>query len=390
MTQPHILFVDDEPHVLKAYQRTLRGLRDEWSMQFDVCPLAAMDRMRAKAFDTIVSDMRMPGMTGLELLQEMKQDSQLRDVPVVIVTGDGDKRLKRAALDLGAADLLNKPVEADDLIARLRSSLRTKRYADELKRSNALLEQRVQARTAELAASRVDIIWRLGKAAECRDEETGNHVIRVGCFSHAVAKALGMSDDFCDTLFLAAPLHDIGKIGISDSILLKPGKLTDDEWVQMRMHCEIGASILSDRCKLTPVANRFGCRLVDRKHDGAPNPVIEMAATISLSHHERWDGSGYPQGISGKAIPLVGRIVAIADVFDALRSRRSYKEPFDIDRAVAILTLESGAHFDPAIVDAFRQALPEIRGIDEEFRDESMDIESCISASFETSHGFSR
>ena len=182
-----------------------------------------------------------------------------------------------------------------------------------------------------------------------------------------------MSEEFCDTLFLAAPLHDIGKIGIPDAILLKPGKLTDDEWITMRSHCEIGGSILRDRNKFTSIASKYGSALATVTDD-VQNPVINMAATIARSHHEKWDGSGYPNSLIGDQIPLVGRIVAIADVFDALRSRRPYKEPFEFDRAISIITSESGSHFDPKVVDAFQDSLHEILRIDEEFQDEF----SCV------------
>lgn len=370
MKKPRILFVDDEPNVLHAYERSLRTQLSVWDMEFESRPAQAWTRLQQEPFDTVVCDVRMPGITGLELLQRIKNDASLHDIPVIIVTGEAERNLKAKALNLDAADLLNKPVQVDDLVARLRSVLRIKSYADQLHDEKSLLEQRVKQRTAELNASRVDILWRLGKAAEYRDEETGNHVVRVGSYSRVIAKTMGQDEAFCDTIFLAAPLHDIGKIGVPDAVLLKPGKLNEEEWVAMRAHCEIGVSILTDTCHLKRFASQLASPgLVEMILSDCSNPVIDMAARIAQSHHEKYDGSGYPDGIAGDDIPLVGRIVAIADVYDALRSRRPYKVPFSVERSVSILKESSGSHFDPQVVDAFLDSFREIQAIDNEFSD---------------------
>lgn len=370
MKKPKILFVDDEPYVLRAYERTLRSKRSVWEMEFEPCPLKAWDRLQEEQFDTVVTDVRMPGISGLDLLQRIKNAPKLHDLPVVIVTGEADKKLKSEALNQSAADLLNKPVQAEDLIARLRSVLRIKSYADQLEREKQLLEERVQQRTAQLKASRVEILWRLGKAAEYRDQETGNHVVRVGSYSRVIARTMGKDNRFFDTIFLAAPLHDIGKIGVSDAVLLKPGKLDDEEWAAMRAHCEIGVSILTDSWHLKRFASQMASPcLAEASLDDCSNPVIDMAAQIVQSHHEKYDGSGYPGGIAGDNIPLSGRIVAIADVYDALRSRRPYKEPFSVERSVSILKEGSGTHFDPQVVEAFLKSFPEIQAIEKEFAD---------------------
>lgn len=344
-------------------------------MEFASCPLEAWNRLQSEQFDAVVSDVRMPGMSGLELLDLIKMNSSTCDIAVVIVTGEADRELKWRALDSDAADLLNKPVDPNDLVARLRSVLRTKRYADQLRNQNELLEQRVQERTAELVASRIDILWRLGKAAEFRDEETGNHVIRVGSYSRAVARAMGLDEEFTDTLFMAAPLHDIGKIGIPDSILLKPGKLSDDEWGVMRQHCQIGVAILSDECKFMHVARRYSDTSLSESEDLVANPVMELAATIAASHHEKWNGLGYPNALKGSEIPLAGRIVAIADVYDALRSERPYKKAFSVDRSLEILNEDSGSHFDPDVVTGFFDAFDDIRSIENEFADSASILE---------------
>lgn len=375
-TRRRVLFVDDEPNILRSYRRLLFEFENRWDMAFDNCPRAAYRRLQNESFDTIVCDMRMPGMSGLQLLEKIKSHDATKDVPFVIVTGNSDKDLKRRALDLDATDLLNKPVEPNELVSRIKSALRTKEYADRLKRQNDMLEERVRQRTAELAASREDIIWRLGKAAEYRDEETGNHVVRVASFSRVVAREMGLDQEFYDTLYLAAPLHDIGKIGIKDSVLLKPGKLDSVEWEQMQKHCEIGVAILTaDSHFHQVVATQIDPNMAAAPQDVSQdvrhgeNSVMSMAATIAATHHERWDGEGYPHGLSGESIPLASRIVAIADVYDALRSRRPYKEPFSVEKSLAILREGSGSHFDPQVVDAFMNAYNKIACIEAEFED---------------------
>ncbi len=364
-----ILFIDDESHILDSYKRVLRGQQSEWDTTFVCCPVDGWARLQAEHFDCVVTDVRMPRMTGLELLSRLKQNEITQQIPVIIVTVESDRDLKRKALDLNATDLLNKPVNHDDLFARIRNSLRLKQYEDKLKHQNNVLEQKVRVRTAALAASRLDIIWRLGKAAEFRDEETGNHVIRVGCYSRTIARALGMDEDFTNTIFLASPLHDIGKIGISDTVLLKPGRLTDDEWTIMRKHCEMGVSILADDCKFMDAARRYGGLDVGTLENDFANPLIRMASSIAQCHHEKWNGRGYPNGLAGEDIPLEARIVAIADVYDALRSRRPYKTAFSIEKSLAILEDDSGTHFDPDVHAAFVESFEYIQAIENEFSD---------------------
>jgi putative two-component system response regulator len=364
-----VLFVDDDRNVLESLRRMLHARRGVWDMHFCQCPRDALATLLASPFDTVVSDLRMPGLTGLELLQRLQETAQTRDVPVIIVTGEADRSLKRKALDLGASDLLNKPVEGDDLVARIRSSLRLKAAQDDLRAYSRELEGRVIRRTAELADSRLDIVWRLGKAAEFRDEQTGDHVVRVGCYSRAVAGALGLGREFTETIFLAAPLHDIGKIGIPDAVLRKRGALSPEEWRVMRTHCAIGASIVSADSKL---AGAFRAWAGARPEPAAgANPLLTMASAISLAHHEKWDGSGYPRGLRRDDIPLEGRVVAIADVYDALRSKRPYKPALSWQAALAILQDGVGRHFDPEVYRAFRAAEDEIRAIEVMFADQA-------------------
>jgi len=363
-----ILFVDDEPRVLEALRRILRSQREFWEMTFVGRPEAAWERLMDGGYDAVVSDIRMPGLSGLELLSRLQATPATKDIPVVMLTGLDDGGLKSRALELGAADLLHKPVDPADLRARLRSVLRLKACQDQLRAWNRLLEEKVRQRTAELFQSRLDIIWRLGKAAEHRDEETGHHVVRVGYYSRAIAEAMGMESAFAETLFLAAPLHDIGKIGTPDAILFKRGPLTSGETAVMRQHCQIGARILSEECGIRRAFLRDCADASDRVQP-TRNPLVDMAASIALCHHERWDGRGYPRELAEEQIPLESRIVAVADVYDALTSRRPYRGAYPERRALEILEDETAGHFAPEVYASFLKALPAVRDIQRNYAD---------------------
>jgi len=336
-------------------------------MTFLNCPHVALAKILWGKFDAVVTDVQMPGMNGLQLLQRLRQNEKTQDVPVVILTGLADHDLKREALNLGATDLLNKPVVVEDLLARLRSVLRLKAYQDDLKQQKELLELKVRERTSQLEASRLDIIWRLGKAAEFRDKDTGNHILRVGYYSRTIAESLGLDRDFVDRIFLAAPLHDIGKLGVPDSILLKQGKLTADEWQIMRQHCKNGAAILQQNSNTRNTFQEQGNQEFSLMYESLENPILEMAASIALTHHEKWDGTGYPHGLVGKEIPLEGRIVAISDVYDALTSERPYKRAFSEEKAVAFIREDVGLHFNPEVYTALISSLERIGEIRREF-----------------------
>ena len=235
-----------------------------------------------------------------------------------------------------------------------------------------MLAEKIRRQNVDLAQSRMSVVCRLGMAAEFRDEDTGNHVIRVGCYSRAVAAAMGMPRSFLEMLLLAAPLHDIGKIGIPDSVLLKPGPLSDDEWSIMQRHCEMGHRILREQSKaVVPLFDWYAVE-PHSMQDAVENrdPVLDMAASVALTHHEKWDGGGYPQGLSGEAIPLESRIVAIADVFDALTSNRPYRTARPEEEALTIIEATVGSHFDPRVYAAFLRSLPEIRAIRARFDDD--------------------
>ncbi len=366
-----ILIVDDDQRALDALQRTLHHCSDDWSMTFVRRPETAWEQLLETAYDAVVTDVKMPGINGLDLLDRIRQTEKTRDVPVVVLTGLNDHDLKARALDLGAIDLLNKPVEPEQLLARLRNVLKLKEYEDDLRERNELQADKIRRQNEDIAQSRMSVVCRLGMAAEYRDEDTGNHVVRVGCYSRAVAAAMEMPPSFLEVLLLAAPLHDIGKIGIPDSILLKPGPLDDDEWEVMQRHCEIGASILSEQSKaVIPLFDWYAVEPNGIKDAlGNRDPMLDMAATVALTHHEKWDGSGYPRGLSGEAIPLESRIVAIADVFDALTSNRPYRPARPEEEALAIIAAKVGSHFDPRVYAAFLRALPEIRAIRARFDD---------------------
>ena len=249
IVKKQILIVDDDQRMLDALRRTLHDQRDDWAMTFVRQPEKAWERLLEAAYDAVVTDVKMPGLNGLDLLERMRRTDKTRHVPVVVLTGLNDHDLKEKALNLGAVDLLNKPVEPGQLIARLRNMLQMKDYQDDLQTRNESLAEKIQQQEVDLAQTRMSIVCRLGMAAEFRDEDTGNHVVRVGCYSRAVAAAMGMPRSFLEMLLLAAPLHDIGKIGIPDSVLLKPGPLTDEEWAVMQRHCEIGERILHEESK---------------------------------------------------------------------------------------------------------------------------------------------
>lgn len=353
----HILFVDDDAAVLAATQRMLRRKLEFWEFRFAQGAREAIHLLTSEHIDAVVTDVAMPGMTGLELLRHITQ-GPYGFLPVIVVTGTLDKDAKKLALELGAQDLLNKPIDYEDLVARLRNVLALKAYHDELAGRNAQLEDLVARRTEELAASRLELVVQLSKAAELRDNQTGDHVLRVGVFSRAIAAAYGMSEVDCDELFLASTLHDIGKIAVPDAVLRKPGALQPKERQLMESHCLVGHQILSTR---DSVINEI---LPAGMHIGEQPRILRLAADVARSHHEWWDGSGYPDGLKGEEIPLAARIVAIADVLDALRSERPYKPSYDWATSIDGVLKGRGVQFDPTIHDAFLAAEPKLYEFD--------------------------
>ena len=364
-----LLFVDDEPNFLNGIRRMLRVHRSDWDMVFVNSVDQAVATAEESEFDAVISDVNMPLKNGLDLLSILRDRDSTRNIPIIILTGNAESDLKRRALDLGATDLLNKPVGQEDLVARIRSVLRLKSYQDQLRDQNVILEQRVRERTADLELARRDIIWRLAKAGEFRDEETGDHVIRVACCSRELANAIDLPAHEVELIFLTSPLHDLGKIGIPDRILLKNGPLTPDERMIMEQHCEIGASILTAQPK--GIAAFLGSSNLVSAVDRADNTdaLRLMAATIILSHHEKWDGTGYPNQLRGDAIPICAQIVAVADVYDALRSSRPYKQAYSIAETLEQMKRGRGTHFSPRVYDAFSGIVGRFEDIRERFSD---------------------
>jgi putative two-component system response regulator len=291
--------------------------------------------------DLILLDIMMPGLSGLEICRRLKANPDRRRIPIIFVTAMTSVEDEERGLALGAVDYITKPISPPIVRARVRTHLALYDQSREL-------ERMVRQRTEELLTTRQQIIRRLGRAAEFKDNETGNHVLRMSHYARLIANAHGLGEEAANIIFNTAPMHDIGKIGIPDAILLKPGRLDAEEWKVMYQHPVMGAEIIG-------------------KHD---NELLESARIIALSHHEKWDGSGYPRGLKGEDIPLEGRIVAIADVFDALLSQRPYKAAFSVERSLQLMDADSGRHFDPVLLEAFHRALPEILRVKDIYADE--------------------
>jgi len=291
--------------------------------------------------DLILLDIMMPGLSGHEVCRRLKANPDRRRIPVIFVTAMDAMDDERLGFEIGAVDYITKPIRPAIVQARVRTHLALYDQTREL-------ERMVDQRTRELLASRGQIIRRLGRAAEFKDNETGNHVIRMSHYARLIGAAAGLGDAALTLLFSTSPMHDIGKIGIPDSVLLKPGKLSEEDWVVMRRHPAMGAEIIGP-------------------HD---NDLLRTAQTIALTHHEKWDGSGYPAGLSGENIPLSGRIAAVADVLDALLSARPYKPAYALENAIEFMNSQSGQHFDPALIRALHSVLPEVIKIKETYADE--------------------
>jgi putative two-component system response regulator len=282
--------------------------------------------------DLVLLDLHMPGVSGFDVLTRLGPIIRARSLPVLVQTADAARASRRRALALGARDFVTKPIDAVEFLLRVRNLLHARRLQLDLEARNVDLARGVVERSRDLSHARVELLERLALAAEYRDEGTHEHTLRVGRASAHLARALGQPMEFVEAIERAAALHDIGKIGIPDAILLKPGPLTEEEFAEMRSHCEIGARILS----------------------GSRSSMVAMGAEIALTHHEHWNGRGYPTGLSGAEIPLPGRIVGLADVFDALAHDRPYKRAWPLDEVIREIASQSGQQFDPEVVEAFR------------------------------------
>ena len=329
LNQAKILIVDDEKANVRLLEIILQqaGYADVYSTTDSRESHALFQQLKP---DIVLLDLAMPHMDGFFVMRQLHEKMADNPVPVVVLTADATITTRHRALKEGASDFLTKPLDEVEVLLRINNLLEARFHS-------VLLETKVRDRTQELEQSQMETLQRLALAAEYRDDDTGLHTKRVGATAARLAEALGLLRSQVDLIFRAAPLHDVGKIGISDSILLKPGKLTDEEFATMRQHTVIGAQILS----------------------GSTSPWLQLAEEIALTHHERWDGNGYPHKLSGENIPLVGRIVAVADVFDALSHARPYKKAWSTAEATAEIESQSGKQFDPRVVKAF-VSLPDL------------------------------
>lgn len=333
-----IMIVDDEP----ANIRVLEQLLDEWGYQ-QVRSTAhsreALSLYQEFQPHLVLLDLMMPELDGFSVMQQLRSsiEDQSR-LSILVLTADITTETKRYALAAGAQDFLTKPFDVVELSLRLSNLLEINFLHNQLRHQNMMLEERVTERTLQLAKSEHETAICLGVAGEYRDDDTGRHTHRVGATAGVLARQYGLESGHAELILQAAPLHDVGKIGIPDSILLKPQKLSQEEFDAMKAHCRIGHGILS-------------------RHN---TPLLQLASSIALVHHERWDGSGYPNGLKGDAIPIEGRIVAIADVFDALTHSRPYKEAWPVERAADEIRSQAGKQFDPAIVEVFSTHLDKL------------------------------
>jgi putative two-component system response regulator len=345
----HILVVEDNSinlTVLKAIVSRISGC----SVTGMENPLEAVAFSRATPCDLVLVDFKMPDMDGIRFVRKLREEPLYAHVPVIMITADNDRRLRISAIEAGATDFLNKPVDPDELKVRVTNLLKLREAQVELADRAMWLSREVEAATRRLLDREEEMIWRLARAIEYRDGGTGEHINRVASISRIIAEELGLGGEHCRDIYLAAPLHDVGKIGVSDAILNKPGGLDAAETAAMREHVRYGAAILAD---------------------GNSN-LLRVAESIAKSHHERWDGTGYPDGLAGEAIPIEGRISAIADVFDALCTDRPYKSAWALEDARAFIRAETGAQFDPACVAAFERAWPRVTRFMEQTGNESL------------------
>jgi len=338
MDKPSILVVDDTPEnidllvgILKADYRLKAAKDGDKALK--------IARMAEKP-DLILLDIMMPGIDGYEVCRQLKEDYTTRHIPIIFVTAKISTEDELRGFDLGAVDYIAKPISPPVVKARVKTQLA-------LYNQNRELDRKVHEQTKTINDTRLQIIQRLGRAAEYKDDDTGMHVIRMSYYSKILAEAAGMAPNDAETLMSAAPMHDIGKIGVPDRVLQKPEKLDGEEWDVMKSHVEIGVEIIG--------------------HDNSV--LFDMARTVAMTHHEKFNGKGYPNGLKGEEIPKIGRIVAIADVFDALTSKRPYKKAWTVDSAIELLERESGEHFDPELVKLFIKEMPKILEIKARFTD---------------------
>lgn len=344
---PLVVVIDDEFTSRIILERVANSIQKDIIIKTFGDPTTAISWIRDNHPDLVLVDYMMAGMTGLEAVKQMRQIASLEGVPIVMVTSIEDKEIRYQALDAGASDFITKPIDPYECRIRCRNMLYLRLQQKVILRHSLSLEQQIAEATKQIHFREEETLLRLAKAGEFRDTDTGNHVLRMAKYSYLIAEKLGLSQEHCKLIELAAPMHDIGKIGIPDHILLKPGKLEPAEMDIMKTHSQIGYQILH----------------------GSPSKYLNLGAEIALGHHEKFDGSGYPNGTSGEAISIEARIVAVADVFDALTSERPYKKKWTNEEAIQFMHANSGTHFDPMCVDAFIAQLGQVAVIQQKLQD---------------------
>ncbi|MDD2368742.1 MAG: two-component system response regulator [Sulfuricurvum sp.] len=337
-TPETVLIVDDSPENLMVLSEILKPF---YKVKVATGGAKALNLIASGDIpDLILLDIMMPDISGYDVCKKLKNDPMTRNIPIIFVTALSDYTNEEEGLHLGAVDYITKPVNSSIVLARVNTQIT-------LLRNQHNLEQKLQERTEEIVLTRMEVIRQLGRAAEFKDNETGTHILRMSAYAKLIAQKIGLDNARTELIYLSAPMHDIGKIGTPDAVLQKPGPLTPEEWEVIRKHPKQGADIIGNHHSL----------------------LLQTARVVSLTHHERFDGTGYPNGIKGYDIPLAGRIVAIADVFDALTSKRPYKDAWSIERAVEYLLAQKGKHFDGELVDTFLQHMDEIQAIMMQFKD---------------------
>ena len=333
-----ILIVDDTPVNIRVL---VEALKNDYKLSIATNGKVALNyAMADQPPDLVLLDIMMPELDGYEVCKRLKDQEKTKDIPIIFITAMSEERNETQGLELGAVDYIVKPINSKIVQARVRTHLELKKHRDHL-------SELVQEKTAELLEAKLDLINRLARAAEYRDNETGMHVIRMSHYTSILAKAVGLNDVECDKIFHAASMHDVGKIGIPDKILLKPARLTEGEFAHMKSHTIIGGRLL----------------------EGGNSDLLRMAHDIAMTHHEKWNGKGYPKGLSGENIPIEGRISAVCDVFDALTSERPYKKEWPVQDALDELIAQKNEHFDSQLVDLFIDNLDDILVVKKRFAD---------------------
>jgi two-component system response regulator RpfG len=345
--QRKVLIVDDESTGRTILAKIIQQAEEDVCVDSFDNPLEALQWLDHNHPDLIITDYRMPDLNGVEMIKQIRTKPSCQDIPIMMITVVSEKSVRYDALEAGATAFLTRPIDQIECRTSCRNLLKLHEQQSIIQDRADWLARQVEVATQQIVSREHETLLRLAKAGEYRDEVTGNHVVRMAKYSREIAEALGLSEKECDEIEYAAPMHDIGKIGIQDKILLKPGKFEQQEWLTMQQHTIIGHSILSN----------------------SQSRYIQTGSIIALNHHERFDGTGYPNGLSGKDIPLVARIVAVADVYDALVSTRPYKRAWEPKDAQDYLHKHAGTQFDPICVEAFFERLDNIINIHQTFSD---------------------